>query len=84
MEVSYGNMKWNGDIFAFSVSMRKKNYDYLLEFETSRHWLTIYLFSDYSKPQRLIKFLDRILYKVIESKYAKDQKRLKKIKDEFK
>ena len=59
MKVYYGKTSWDACIVTFNVCFRKKNYDYLIEFETSRHWLTIYLFSDYSKPQKLIKFIDR-------------------------
>ena len=76
MKVYYGKTRWDGCIATFNVCFRKKNYDYLIEFETSRHYLTIYLFSDYSKPKRLIKFIDMMLMRIYASKYIKNQKYL--------
>jgi len=74
MKVYYGTKIWDGCIATFEVAFRKKNYDYLIQFETSRHWLTIYLFSDYSKPQKLIKFIDMMFMRMRERKYIKNQK----------
>ena len=76
MKVYYGKTSWDGCIATFNVCFRKKNYDYLLEFETSSHYLTIYLFSDYSKPQKLIKFIDKFFGKIERIKSAKNQKYL--------
>lgn len=74
MKVYYGRIRWDGCIATFNVCFRKKNYDYLLEFETSRHYLTIYLFSAWSESRGLIGFLDRLFSKIEVRKYKKNQK----------
>ena len=73
MKVYYGEKCWDGCIFTFHVFFRKKIYDYLIEFETSRHYLTIYLFSDYSKPQKLIKFIDKFFGEIERIKSDKNR-----------
>ena len=72
MKVYYGKMSWDGCIFTFNVSFRKKNYDYLIEFETSRHYLTIYLFSAWPESSNPVRFMDRLFGKIEASKCAKN------------
>lgn len=72
MKVYYGKMSWDGCLFTFNVSFRKKNYDYLIEFETSRHWLTIYLFSAWPESTGIIRFIDRMFGRMEYSKSAKN------------
>lgn len=78
MKVYYGRTRWDGCIATFNVCFRKKNYDYLIEFETSRHYLTIYLFSAWSKSPNPIRFIDRLFGKIERIKYAKNEKYLNK------
>ena len=72
MKVYFGTTSWDGCIFTFNVCFRKKNYDYLLEFETSRHYLTIYLFSAWSESRGIIRFIDRMFGRIEESKSVKN------------
>ena len=74
MKVYFGTTRWDGCIFTFNVCFRKKNYDYLLEFETSRHYLTIYLFSALSESRNPIRFIDRMFGRIEARKSAKNAK----------
>ena len=74
MKFYYGTTRWDGCIATFNVCFRKKNYDYLIEFETSRHYLTIYLFSAHSKSSRPIRFIDRLFQKIETTKHNKNLK----------
>lgn len=80
MKVYFGTTGWDGCIFTFNISFRKKNYDYLLEFETSRHYLTIHLFSAWSESRGITRFIDRMFGRIESGKYKKNRKYLNKKK----
>lgn len=83
MKVYYGRIRWDGCIATFNVCFRKKNYDYLLEFETSRHYLTIYLFSAWSESRGLTGFVNRLFGRIEESKYKKNMNYINKVNKEI-
>ena len=78
MKIYFGTTSWDGCIFTFNVCFRKKNYDYLLEFETSRHWLTIYLFSAWPESRGLAGLIDRLFGRIESSKCRNNRKYLDK------
>lgn len=73
MKLDYGKKAWDGCIFNFEFYFRKKNQDYLLEFETSRHYLTIHLFSDLHTTPKVLKFVDKLFSRIERIKFAKNE-----------